>query len=209
MASGGSGLIKTGLFGGAFDPVHRGHTALARAVAEKFGLDRLVFIPTKNPPHKPPHRASASDRLNMLKLAVSGMGSLFSVSDTELVSPGVSYTYNTLEKWRADNPEDDIYFISGSDIFSTIESWFRWRDVLAAAKFIVVKRAGFGFDKMFSALKTDFSAEREKGRLLLYDADIADISSSFVRSGGRIDPCFVPEPVLEYIKSHKLYEGSK
>lgn len=206
----GNGFIKTGLFGGAFDPVHKGHTALAEAVVSKFNLDRLVFIPTKNPPHKIQHRASCEDRLNMLMLALSDMGDLFSVSDMELKFSGVSYTYNTLQKWRADNPKDEVYFISGSDIFSTIESWFRWRDVLGLAKFIVAKRANFCFDKMFAAIKTDLSEEIRRGDIILYDTNIADISSSFVRDGKNvIDTCLVHESVLEYMRLHKLYEGGE
>lgn len=200
-------MTKVGLYGGAFDPVHNGHIALAKAVVDYFNLNKLVFIPSKNPPHKKPHMACGTHRFNMLNLVANSLGESFSVSDTELVSDGVSYTFNTVSKWIEDNPLDDVYFISGSDIFVSVESWHRWQELLNIVKFIVVKRSGFGFDKMFSYIKSDFSEMINNGRLLLFDGDIDDISSSFLRGQGRFEPCFVPEAVLEYIKTYKLYEG--
>ena len=180
-------MMKVGLYGGAFDPVHNGHTDLAKAVVKEFALDKLIFIPSKNPPHKEPHKASAEDRLNMLNLVVRDMGRIFSVSDTELTSVGISYTFNTLYNWRCSNPSDDIYFICGSDIFSSIESWYRWRELFDMAKFIVVKRYGVGFDKMFSFIKNNLNNLINSGRLYLYDYDVIDVSSSFLRNKGIFD----------------------
>lgn len=198
-------MKKIGLFGGAFDPIHLGHTDLANAVLEEYNLDEVIFIPSKNPPHKMPHIASPVDRLNMISLAIKDMGSKFSISDSEILSENISYTYNTIQKYNNKNVE--IYFICGSDIFSTIETWYNWQNLLDEVKFIIVERANFTFEKMFSLINFNLNENIESNNILLFKKKIIDISSTKLRQ--HIESQFFNKNVFEYIKLHKLYEGSK
>lgn len=194
-------IMKIGIFGGAFDPVHMGHLNLAELVYGHFALDKLIFVPTKTPPHKGALKASATDRLNMLKLAIENYKENFFVSDIEINSPNVSYTYDTLMKMSKEYPQDELLFICGSDIFSSIESWYKWRGMFDIASFIVVKRSGMDFKEMFSNIHTDISSYIDKGKIVLFEADVMNISSTEVRLGKMV----VSGAVLMYIDEHKLY----
>lgn len=207
--------MKIGVFGGAFDPVHIGHTALAEKIRSFFALDKLFFVPSEMPPHKSPHEANGIDRLTMLKIAAVKLGDGFEVSDFEINSSGVSYTFDTLSHFRDEYPDGELYFIAGSDIFSTIKSWKNWRELFGLAKFIIVKRVGNTFENMIEKIGGGIPEAvvigegdevNEKERLILFDVDIPEVSSTFIREN--IDGVFglVDNAVLEYIKQNKLYK---
>lgn len=196
-------MKKIGLFGGAFDPVHIGHIDLAKVVLSEYNLDEVIFIPSKTPPHKQPHLASAIDRLNMMQIAIKKLENNFSVSDVEIKSNETSYTYNTVKKFLNDTTE--IYFICGSDIFATIETWHKWKELLNLVKFIVVERANFSFNKMLSTIDVNLDEKIEKRSIILLKKNIIDISSSILRKN--LDKSYLDEDVYKYIKSNKLYEG--
>lgn len=207
--------MKIGVFGGAFDPVHIGHTALAEKIRSFFALDKLFFVPSEMPPHKSPHAAAGIDRLAMLKIAASKLGDGFEVSDFEINSRGVSYTFDSLSHFRREYPDGGLYFIAGSDIFSTIKSWKNWRELFGLAKFIIVKRVGVSFDEMLekigggipeAILINEDGKFNAKEQIILFDADIPEVSSTCIREN--IDDAFglVDNGVLEYIKQNKLYK---
>lgn len=206
--------MKIGLLGGAFDPLHNGHTMLAEKVYSSFSLDRLFFVPSKIPPHKFPHSASAAHRLEMLKTVLPLLSGNYGVLTFELDSPGVSYTVDTLKHMRRNYPEDEIYFIAGSDIFATIKSWRNWRELFSLAKFIVVRRAGVGFNEMFQKAGEDMRGKAisfkgclhgENGGIILYEDNIPDISSTRIRKNIDSAKALVNESVLSYIKKTGLY----
>ncbi|MBK9384530.1 MAG: nicotinate-nicotinamide nucleotide adenylyltransferase [Planctomycetes bacterium] len=107
---------RIGLYGGSFDPVHRGHLEVARSARRAHGLERVVFLPTARNPMKPRGpRASNADRAAMLRLALQDEPALF-VSPLELERAGTSYTVETLRAIRAQvEPEAELYFVMGSD----------------------------------------------------------------------------------------------
>ena len=111
--------MKTGLFGGMFDPVHRGHTDAAEAVQKSLGLDRIIFIPANIPAHKSRCGASGEDRLNMLRLATA-CNEKFRVSDYELKREEISYSYKTVEHFRKLYKNDKLYFLIFSNIIQQI-----------------------------------------------------------------------------------------
>src|SRR4030095_14542241 len=110
--------MKIGLFGGTFDPIHWGHLRSAEEVSEAFGLDRVYFIPASIPPHKRGQTTTpAQDRLQMVRLAVSGNGR-FGVSTLEISRRGVSYSIDTVREFDAKKRQgDSVYFIIGFGVF--------------------------------------------------------------------------------------------
>ena len=131
--------MRLALFGGTFDPIHCAHLTVALAAAETFSLDRVLFVPAANPPHKPSSLgASYEDRLRMVELACEGEPR-FEASRLEQGS-GKSYSIDTIEKVLA--PDRQVFFIIGSDAFAEIETWHRWQDVIRAVDSIVVTRPG-------------------------------------------------------------------
>lgn len=130
------------LFGGTFDPIHSAHLQMAEEAIRQFDLDRVVFIPAGNPPHKDARAVTDyEDRLAMVKLACQGHPK-FEVSETERGNKR-SYTIHTLERFQKQlAPDDRLYFLIGADAFDELETWHRWQDVVRLAEFIVVARPG-------------------------------------------------------------------
>ena len=187
--------MKLAIFGGTFDPIHKAHLAVARRAAERFRLDRVLFVPAAHPPHKAGiTHAPYDDRVRMAELACRG-DARFEVSRLE---EGVhrSYSINTIEKMRARmGPGDELFFIIGADAFAEIRTWLRWEDVARRVCFIVVSRPGHVYEAPPGV------------RLERLDTIELPVSSSGIRralaAGER--PAEVSEPVLEYIFSHGLY----
>jgi len=129
------------VFGGTFDPVHVGHLRVGEEVREEFGLERVVFVPSYEPPHKEGGvRASAFERLAMVRLAVEG-SSCFEASDVEVARRGRSFTVDTLESLgRREGKEARLFFIVGLDAFVEIGTWRDCGRLFGLADFVVVER---------------------------------------------------------------------
>lgn len=132
--------MKTGIFGGTFNPVHKGHIMLAEYCMESVGLDRIIMIPTAVPPHKiSKNLASEDDRLNMCKLACRGKENFF-VSDIEIKRQGKSYTYETLTQLKEIYPDDHLYTIMGADMFLTLDRWKNPKIIFEKSSIITIPR---------------------------------------------------------------------
>ncbi len=132
--------MKTGVFGGTFNPVHKGHIMLAEYCMDSVGLDRIIMIPTAVPPHKISNNlASESDRLNMCKLACRGKENFF-VSDIEIKRQGKSYTYETLTQLKEIYPDDHLYTIMGADMFLTLNRWKNPEIIFEKSSIITIPR---------------------------------------------------------------------
>lgn len=132
--------MKTGVFGGTFNPVHKGHIMLAEYCMESVGLDRIIMIPTAVPPHKISNNlASENDRLNMCKLACRGKENFF-VSDIEIKRQGKSYTYETLTQLKEIYPDDHLYTIMGADMFLTLNRWKNPEIIFEKSSIITIPR---------------------------------------------------------------------
>ena len=140
--------MKIGIFGGTFNPIHYGHLRSAEEVREKFALDRILFIPSGNPPLKRKDLADADHRYAMVRMAVRG-NPYFEVLDIECVSPGKSYTVTTLGQLLKKYTDADLYFMLGTDAFLDIPNWREPEKVLALTEFIVLLRPGKSFADMF------------------------------------------------------------
>ncbi len=191
--------MKVGVFGGRFDPVHIGHLIVASDVRERLGLDRVAFMPSWNPPHKPAE-AKWEDRLRMLELAIEGVdwAEIWTV-ERELNLPK-SYTVLVLEEVRRRRPGDEIYFFLGTDEFANLPSWHQPERLFHLAKVVVLTRA----------IKTPFHHQFVE-RALFVPNRVIEISSSEIRRRvreGRSIRFLVPEPVRAYIEEKGLYAGS-
>ena len=186
---------RLAIFGGTFDPIHNAHLAVAREAASRFQLERVLVIPNGNPPHKQGvERADWTDRYRMVELACAGDPQLTPSRLEE--GQARSYSIHTIERVRADHPDDQIFFLIGADAFAEIETWHRWEEVLAAVEFIVVSRPGHRYDVPPDA------------RALALETISLEISSSEIRSelrAGRMPPKALPEAVREYIRNKRLY----
>ena len=187
--------MRLAIFGGTFDPIHHAHLAAARAAADRFHLDRVLFIPAASPPHKSgATHAPYADRVRMAELACA-VDPRFEVSRLE-ENTERSYSIATIELLRARMaPDDELFFIIGADAFAEIRTWMRWQDVARAVRFLVVSRPG-----------CDYQAPPEVRFDPLDDLSM-DVSSSSIRSAlaaGRRPP-ELPAAVFDYIREHHLY----
>ncbi|TAL12609.1 MAG: nicotinate (nicotinamide) nucleotide adenylyltransferase [Nitrospirae bacterium] len=141
--------MKLGLYGGAFNPIHRCHLVVAETARTRLGLDRVLFIPTGDPPHKPPSELMpAAHRLEMVRLAIAPF-SYFQLSDIETGRAAKSYTIDSVRTLRASHPADTRFiFIIGLDAFADIASWREPERLLELCDFAVVSRPGCLFKSL-------------------------------------------------------------
>lgn len=209
------------MFGGSFNPIHYGHLLLADDLLEILGLDRVLFVPAKHPPHKDPTRlAPAEDRLAMVRLATAGRRG-FEVSDIELTRPGPSYTIDTLAALA--RPGETLYLIVGSETFLDLLSWREPRRVAQLARLVIVPRVGSPFDadsepaqKVLRELGVEggFTHVDGDGRVpargvIVSRAASMPISASELRRRvreGRSLAFRLPPAVAQYIADHQLYQ---
>lgn len=196
-------MSKVGIFGGAFDPVHTGHVALAVKAKKELKLAELIVIPTANSPFGKDCGASFADRFEMARLAFEGM-EYVSISDIEKKLGGKSYTINTLRALREIYPSGtDFHLIIGGDQLFTIEKWYRYESILKECHVCAVTREGISYTDM-----QEYS--NELGRVKVLNIEIPDVSSTRVRellAKGESADGLVPEPVLKYIADRGLYRG--
>ena len=187
--------MKLAIFGGTFDPVHCAHLTVAREAAARFGLDKVVFVPAGNPPHKELSTgASFENRCRMVELACAGEPA-FSVSRIE-EGPAPSYSIRTIESLRASLGRDDqLYFVIGADAFAEIDTWHRAEDVVRNVDFIVVTRPGHDY------------VTPDGARVHRLDTVALPVSSSEIRVklAARGEPAELPPAVLGYIREKRLY----
>ncbi|MEP6966196.1 MAG: nicotinate (nicotinamide) nucleotide adenylyltransferase, partial [Polaromonas sp.] len=131
---------RIGVFGGAFDPPHNAHVALARAALEQFALDALYIVPTGQAWHKARTLSDAEDRLAMTRLAFGDIAGVV-VDERELQRAGPTFTIDTLQALQAENPAAQLYLFIGADQFSTFRQWHKWQEILELAIICIADRA--------------------------------------------------------------------
>ena len=196
---------RLGVLGGTFDPIHAGHIAAASVAIDCAHLDRVIFVPAAQPPHRPVAVASARDRLEMCRLATAS-DARFAVSDVELERAGPSYTVDTLLELRRTHPHADLFLILGWDAASQFNTWHRPDQVRATAAILIVGRPG---------AKAPQEADLESAGLvgpdvLVCPGDTPAISASDIRravAAGESIAGLVPGAVERYIATHRLYTG--
>ncbi|MDL2275013.1 nicotinate-nucleotide adenylyltransferase [Desulfosarcina sp. OttesenSCG-928-G10] len=222
--------MRTGVFGGTFNPIHTGHLMAAREAVARFCLDRLFFVPCYLPPHKPATAlASAEDRLTMIRLALPEDDHRYRISEMEIRRGGPSYTVDTVEAFSVAYPGDELFLIMGMDAFFELHTWKRRSRIQALAAVVVVSR---GVDRtedkeaiqdrvktyLHSRLSADYGrdgtencwrcADSALKPVYLFLADPVDVSSSQVREclvAGRSAAPWLPPAVDDYINKNGLY----
>jgi nicotinate-nucleotide adenylyltransferase len=215
-------VARVAVFGGSFNPIHYGHLLLADEVLEQLGLDRVLFVPAAQPPHKVPSSlAPAADRYRMVELAVAGHPG-FAVSDLELRRSGPSYTVDTLEALAAAG--DTLFLLLGSETFLDLLSWREPARIAALARLVVVPRTGSPFDprsaaaqKVARAVGAGGFAHVEPGRpvperavLVVHATSLPRSSSDLRRRAreGRSLAYRLPEALVTYLREHRLYQDA-
>ena len=202
-------MVRIGLFGGSFNPVHMAHLILAERAREERALDKVLFVPASQPPHKPDVRlAPAQNRLEMLHLATAGHP-CFEVSTVELDRQGPSYTLITVRDLKqALGTRCAIHLIVGSDSIRDMPHWWRAEELIRETEIIGLERPGFPPDDM-PELETAFGAvAAAKLRASIVTAPLLEISSTDIRRRARQGLSIrylIPDQVCEYILAHGLY----
>ena len=216
--------MRIGLFGGTFNPIHLGHLRSAEEIRESFQLQRVVFIPSANPPHKEEKDIISSiHRIKMVNLAIEGNPG-FSASDIEIKRPGKSYSIETVDHFNREYGSDStLFFIIGMDAFADIVTWKDYVDLFSLCNFVVTTRPGYAVTDLESILPSkvigDFFPVPKEDRFAhisnfsLYFQDISplDISSSLIREmikKNKSVQYLLSENVIRYIKLHGLYKDS-
>jgi len=201
-------VTRIGLYGGSFDPIHWGHVRPVLSAVEQLRLDRVVYLPTAQPPHKPGAEfAPALRRFVMVELAVRGDDRL-RVSDFEL-SARPSYTIDTIEHFAGREPECELHLLIGSDSLAQIDSWRRWRDILGAVRLGVLARPGWNRDEVLASVSPDARRFVGAETVVWVDSPALEIASTEVRrrlcAGEPVPRDWVPEAVVQYAKKYCLY----
>ncbi len=202
--------MRIGILGGTFNPPHTGHLIVAREAMEKAQLDKIVFIPCGNPPHKEiSDIPDGKHRIEMVKLAIEGHAG-FEISDIEVVDRGKSYTAKTLEKLKELYPDDRLCFIVGADSLCQMEEWFCPEEIFRQAEIVVAGRGGVENDDLEKAIK-DYKV-KYNADITKVDMNVIDMSSSDIRRRIKCDQSIkdmVSDKVIDYIYKSGVYKENR
>jgi len=189
---------RIGVFGGTFDPPHAGHLALAERARDELGLQRVLFMPAADPPHKRAHTPLAH-RLAMTTLAVRGFPA-FAVSDLEARRAGPSYTIDTLREMRRRHPGAELWLLLGEDSLRDLPTWRDPAGIAALARIAVAPRPGAR------------APRRARAAVTWLSAPALEIASHDLRARARRGESLrvlVPDAVIAYARRHRLYRGAR
>ena len=197
--------MRVGLLGGTFNPPHLGHLVLAQEARAQLGLDEVLLVPARHPPHKAvPDDPGPERRLEMCELATGQDGGV-EASRLELDLPAPSYTVATLRELHARRPGDDLTFIVGGDMAASLPEWQAPEEIVSLARLGVVERSG---DVRASIAGRVAAVDGAGERVDYVTMPRLDISSTDIRArvaAGRPIRWLVPAPVAGYIAEHGLY----
>lgn len=193
---------RLGVFGGAFDPPHLAHRALAEVALAQLQLDELRVLPTGQAWHKTRPLTDAQHRLAMAKLAFADLPGLV-LDDREIRRTGPSYTLDTLRELQAEQPEAELFLIMGKDQADALPSWRDWREIMRLAIICVADRDGLTGQETRFVPSTEMAARFHKLHMPVMDISATGIRSRIAAQQG-IAP-LVSAPVARYIAHHHLY----
>lgn len=192
---------RVGIMGGTFDPIHNGHLVAGSEVADRFGLDLVVFVPTGQPWQKADRQVSAAEHRYLMTVIATASNPRFHVSRVDIDRGGPTYTVDTLHDLRKVYPNAELYFITGADALAKIVTWHNWEHMFELAHFVGVTRPGY-------ELAHDLPVE-QGSRVSLVEIPAMAISSTDcrVRAAARRPVWYlVPDGVVQYIAKHRLYQ---
>lgn len=202
-------MSKVGIMGGTFNPIHLAHTEMAKVCLRQQDLDKILFMPSKNPPHKKDKSIlPENERAVMVKLAVSEYDK-FVFSDFELQRKGTTYTADTLRLLQEENPDDNYYFIMGADSLLYLDKWYRPQEILKRAVILAIGRDGSTPDELKEKRK-ELIKQYDKADIRFVHMRQMDISSSMIREGiahGENMEKYLDKEVWNYINTNGLYDA--
>lgn len=199
-------MKKYGIFGGSFNPIHYGHLMICEYIKEEMGLDKVIFIPTGNPPHKELD-LSAKDRYEMVRLAISPNPD-FEISDIETTRVKKSYTVDTIRELKKIYKEEKLYFLIGLDSLFQLKTWMKIGDLSQEIEFVVALRPGY-LDREEVNKEIDFLRENFGTKVNLIKTPLYEISSTDLRDRireGKSLRYLIPKKVLDYIEESGFYK---
>ena len=202
--------MKLGLFGGSFDPIHTGHIRPVQEARLQLGLDRVIFLPTAVPPHKPGRQfAPPHARFAMVELALLREEGLV-VSPLELTPEQPCYTVETLRHFRRHDPDAELFLLIGGDGFAELNTWREWRDIARLSQLAVLTRPDWDLADIRDRLPDEIAELASSGRVHFVRNEAVKVSATEIRrqlaEGGELPGGAVPELVLEYIQKYSLYQ---
>ncbi|MBS4770550.1 nicotinate-nucleotide adenylyltransferase [Carnobacteriaceae bacterium zg-ZUI240] len=185
---------KIGILGGSFNPIHMAHLRNAQSVLDQLGLDKIIVLPSGTPPYKTTKKlVDTSHRLEMVRLAISD-NPKFEVNTIEMDTPGVHYTFDTIQSLKQHYQNAKFYFIIGGDMIDALHTWYRIDELIQEVTFV-------GIDRMHS--KNESSVP-----FIPLHLPLLDISSSMIRQMVQNQQSIrylVPNAVMQYIEKERLY----
>lgn len=196
--------------GGTFNPIHMAHLILAQSSLEQLSLDKVLFMPSKKPPHKRNDNiVDDCHRENMVCIAISDNAS-FELSRVELEREGTTYTSDTLRELTAQNPDTEYYFIMGADSLFQLETWWEPQVILRLAHIVAAVRGNETREEL--VIQAEHLKEKYGASIHILNTPHLDIASQELRDmmyKGRSIRYFVPDGVYEYIQKNQLYSGKE
>lgn len=207
-----------GVYGGTFDPIHFGHLRSALDIAERLSLSRVLMIPSATPPHRKTPQVAISHRWQMLSLALAE-DDVLRADDREIKREGASYTYDTLAQIRNEVGDTPLCLIQGSDVFSHLDTWYRWQELLDLAHIVIMRRAGHDVQWSEAVSRRYRSAYRQDceclsahaaGSICEVEVTSLHISATDIRQRlleNKSLRYLVPANVCSYIEKNQLYQA--
>ena len=192
--------MRLGLFGGSFDPIHRGHIQPVQEARVELGLDRVIFLPTAVPPHKPARQfAPPHARFAMVELALLR-------EDGLVVDP---FTVETLRHYRRIHPGADLFLLLGADGFAQLNTWHEWQEIPQLSQLAVLTRPDWRMEEAREHLPPEIAALANRDQVHFIRNEAIDVSATEIRArlaaGDDIPEDAMPGLVLEYIRKYSLY----
>ena len=199
-------MARIGVYGGTFNPIHNTHIEIAKAALNQFKLDKVYFLVAGNPPHKDTaDNISDINRLEMVRLAIAGMDD-FAIDDREILRAGKSYSYITFTEYHNEHPNDEIFFIMGSDSLLNFKNWVQPDVISEFVTVLVAPRLGDEMSLLEQAIYECKNMFEGDFMLIDYKANgvsSSDIRRSFYRDGSARG--HILDKVADYIELHNLY----
>ena len=197
--------MKIGLYGGTFDPIHVGHLIVMENVLNFMNLDKIIILPSSNPPHKiNKQKTDKKLRIEMVRLATADNDRI-EVSTFEAKNDDVIYTHQTLNYFKTSYPEHEFYYIMGEDSFMTIDSWRNYEKILNDHLIVFARTS---IEKDSDLVKKIEQIKKDNEKIYLIDNLNINISSTLIRDlvkENKSIKYLVPDPVYKLIKEYELY----
>jgi nicotinate-nucleotide adenylyltransferase len=200
-------MNRKAIFGGTFDPIHNGHINLAYETLNKLSLDKIIFMPSGNPPHKTSNTITdANLRYEMINMVIRNE-KYFDISSYEINNPQLSFTFKTMEHFSALEPTTDWYFLTGADCLMEIDSWKNVDRILKSCKLVVFNRPGYTLEEIVE--QKNKVEQFYNSKITLLTSNLLAISSTTIRNSikeGKNVSYMIPQCIENVINEIGLYK---